>query len=642
MSRSMYCMQCQETAGNKGCTKVGVCGKSADLANMQDLLIYVTKGLSEVTTRLREEGKTVEQKYNHFITLNLFTTITNANFDDEIFYERVKETLRIKNELMSQLDNQKDLSEAALWDTLDQEKQEGILGSIKNFILGNKDAKEVNQLLKAKADSDEVGVLATENEDIRSLRELITYGLKGLSAYTKHANALGYESDEIDAFMQKALARLLDDNMTAEDLIALTLETGKVGVDGMALLDKANTTTYGNPEITKVNIGVGKNPGILVSGHDLSDIEQLLKQTEGTGVDVYTHSEMLPAHYYPQLKKYKHLVGNYGNAWWKQKEEFESFNGPILMTTNCIVPPKDSYKDRMFTTGAAGYAGCKHIEGEGGQEKDFSEIIALAKTCAAPTEIETGEIVGGFAHEQVFALADTVVEAVKSGAIKKFVVMAGCDGRASKRNYYTDFAKALPKDTVILTAGCAKYKYNKLDLGDIGGIPRVLDAGQCNDSYSLALIALKLKEVFELTDINELPIIYNIAWYEQKAVIVLLSLLYLGVKEIHLGPTLPAFLSPNVAKVLVDNFGIAGIQSVEEDMELFFGEDAKQKVEAAGSITKDMVIGEILRQNPDHAKVLMAAGMHCLGCPSSQMETLEEACMVHGLDVNALLDQLNK
>jgi len=637
MNNQMFCYQCQETAQNIGCNKVGVCGKSADLANMQDLLIYVTKGLSEVTTRLRSEGKAVSKEINHFVTLNLFTTITNANFDDEVFYARVKETLAKKNELMSALSNKEGLSEAATWDIASEEKT-GLLAKIKNLVSGNKDVAEVNAVLKAKAESDEVGVLATENEDIRSLRELITYGLKGLSAYSKHANALGHDNEEVDAFMQSTLAKLLDDTMSADDLVALTLETGKFGVDGMALLDTANTSTYGNPEITKVNIGVGKNPGILVSGHDLADIEQLLIQTEGTGVDVYTHSEMLPAHYYPQLKKYSHLVGNYGNAWWKQKEEFESFNGPILMTTNCIVPPKDSYKDRMFTTGAAGYAGCKHIVGEAGSQKDFSEIIEMAKKCAAPTEIESGEIVGGFAHEQVFALADAVVGAVKSGAIKKFVVMAGCDGRQKGRSYYTDFAKSLPQDAVILTAGCAKYKYNKLDLGDIGGIPRVLDAGQCNDSYSLALIALKLKEIFELEDINELPIIYNIAWYEQKAVIVLLSLLYLGVKEIHLGPTLPGFLSPNVAKVLVDNFGIAGIQTVEEDIELFFG---KEEV-PAGMITKEMIIGEILQANPDHARVLMKAGMHCLGCPSSQMESLEDACAVHGLDIESLLQKLNQ
>ncbi|EMU53827.1 MULTISPECIES: hydroxylamine reductase [Clostridium] len=641
MENNMFCFQCQETAGNKGCTKVGVCGKSADLANMQDLLIYVTKGLSEVTTKLREEGKEVSKELNHYITLNLFTTITNANFDDEVFYIRVKETLAKKNELIEKLSSKEGLSEAAVWD-ISSDNKTGILGAIKNLVNGNKDAEEINKILKDKSQSNEVGVLSTENEDIRSLRELITYGLKGLSAYSKHANALGYDNEEIDAFMQETLAKLLDDTLSVDDLVALTLETGKVGVDGMALLDTANTSSYGNPEITKVNIGVGKNPGILVSGHDLADIEQLLIQTQGTGVDVYTHSEMLPAHYYPQLKKYNNLVGNYGNAWWKQKEEFESFNGPILMTTNCIVPPKDSYKDRMFTTGAAGFAGCKHIEGEAGSVKDFSEIIELAKTCKAPTEIETGEIIGGFAHEQVFALADTVVKAVKSGAIKKFVVMAGCDGRASKRNYYTDFAKALPKDTVILTAGCAKYKYNKLDLGDIGGIPRVLDAGQCNDSYSLALIALKLKEVFELSDINELPIIYNIAWYEQKAVIVLLSLLYLGVKEIHLGPTLPAFLSPNVANVLVENFGIGGISTVEEDMEMFFGEEVKGAKSENGVITKDMIIADIVNADAENTKILMEFGMHCIGCPSSQMETLEDACAVHGLNVEELIKKLNK
>ncbi|MEG2788796.1 MAG: hydroxylamine reductase [Romboutsia sp.] len=545
MEDKMFCFQCQETAGCTGCTKFGVCGKSPDLARMQDLLIYTTKGLSEVTTRLREEGKQVSPKVNHIVTINLFTTITNANFDDEIFYERVKETLNIKEKLLSLLDNKSSLSEAALYNANSNEEM---------------DEK-----------STKVGVLATKDEDIRSLRELIIYGIKGLSAYMKHANALGYDDESINIFMQSTLAKMLNDSLTVEELIALTLETGKVGVDGMALLDSANTSTYGNPEITKVNIGVRNNPGILVSGHDLKDLELLLKQTEGTGVDVYTHSEMLPAHYYPAFKKYSHFAGNYGNAWWKQKEEFESFNGPILMTTNCIVPPKDSYKDRLYTTGAAGFVGCVHIKGESEDNKDFSAIIKQAKKCQPPIEIETGEIIGGFAHNQVFALADQVVEAVKTGAIKKFFVMAGCDGRAKSRNYYTDFAKALPDDTVILTAGCAKYKYNKLNLGDINGIPRVLDAGQCNDSYSLALIALKLKEVFELQDINELPIAFNIAWYEQKAVIVLLSLLYLGVKNIHLGPTLPAFLSPNVAKVLVENFGIGGITNVEDDLKMFLG-----------------------------------------------------------------------
>ena len=543
MENKMFCFQCQETAGCSGCTKFGVCGKSPDLAKMQDLLIYTTKGLSEVTTRLRAEGKEISGEVNHLITINLFTTITNANFDDAIFYDRVKTTLDMKADLLSKLDNKENLSEAALWTASTKEEMD------------------------AKAPL--VGVLATENEDIRSLRELIIYGIKGLSAYMKHANALGYDDEAINAFMQATLAKTLDNTLSADDLVALTLETGKVGVDGMALLDSANTGTYGHPEITKVNIGVRNNPGILISGHDLKDLELLLQQTEGTGVDVYTHSEMLPAHYYPAFKKYSHFAGNYGNAWWKQKEEFESFNGPILMTTNCIVPPKASYKDRLFTTGAAGFTGCKHIAGNSESDKDFSEIIELAKTCQPPTEIETGEIVGGFAHNQVFALADAVVDAVKSGAIKKFFVMAGCDGRAKSRNYYTEFAQALPKDTVILTAGCAKYKYNKLNLGDIGGIPRVLDAGQCNDSYSLALIALKLKEVFELEDINDLPIAFNIAWYEQKAVIVLLSLLYLGVKNIHLGPTLPAFLSPNVAKVLVENFGIGGITNVEDDIKMF-------------------------------------------------------------------------
>ena len=542
MEQKMFCFQCQETAGCKGCTVSGVCGKKPDVAAMQDLLVYVTKGISAVTTALRQEGKQVSAEINHLITLNLFTTITNANFDKESIEARIRATLTEKDVLLAQIADPFGLPEAAKWN-----------GS------GNWEEKAAT-----------VGVLSTENEDIRSLRELITYGLKGLSAYSKHANVLLKDDEEVDAFLQRALAATLDDNLSVEELIALTMETGKHGVSGMALLDKANTEAYGNPEITKVNIGVGTNPGILVSGHDLRDLEMLLEQTQGTGVDVYTHSEMLPAHYYPAFKKYPNFIGNYGNAWWKQKEEFESFNGPILMTTNCIVPPKDSYKDRLYTTGAAGYPGCTHIPGEIGEQKDFSVIIEHAKKCAAPTEIETGELIGGFAHAQVLALADQVVDAVKSGAIKKFVVMAGCDGRAKSREYYTEFAKALPKDAVILTAGCAKYKYNKLPLGDINGIPRVLDAGQCNDSYSLAVIALKLKEVFGLDDINDLPIAYNIAWYEQKAVIVLLALLSLGVNNIHLGPTLPAFLSPNVAKVLVENFGIAGISTVEEDLKFFF------------------------------------------------------------------------
>ena len=540
----MFCFQCQETAGCSGCTVSGVCGKKPDVAAMQDLLVYVTKGISAVTTQLRSEEKEIDDNVNHQIIVNLFTTITNANFDKESIITRIKETLEIKEELLKKVENRDGVPEAAFWN-------------------GTEDTFEDK--------ASHVGILATENEDIRSLRELITYGLKGLAAYAKHAAALAHTDEEIDAFLQKALAATADDALLAEELTALTLETGKFGVRVMELLDKANTAAYGNPEITKVNIGVGKNSGILVSGHDLHDLEMLLEQTQGTGVDIYTHSEMLPAHYYPAFKKYPNFIGYFGYAWWKQKEEFESFHGPILMTTNCIVPPKDSYKDRMYTTGAASYPGCTHIPGGVGEEKDFSEIIAKAKQCQAPEEIEHGEIIGGFAHAQVFALADKIVEAVKSGAIRKFVVMAGCDGRAKSRNYYTDFAKGLPKDTVILTAGCAKYKYNKLNLGDIGGIPRVLDAGQCNDSYSLAVIALKLKEIFELNDINELPIVYNIAWYEQKAVIVLLALLALGVKNIHLGPTLPAFLSPNVAKILVDNFGISGIGTVEEDLANLIG-----------------------------------------------------------------------
>ncbi len=542
MDNKMFCYQCQETAGCKGCTVVGVCGKQPDVAAMQDLLVYVTRGLGAVTTALREKGEKISEQINHLITFNLFTTITNANFDKESIKGYIQETLEAKKKLLAKVDNVEKLPEAVLWD-------------------GSGDWEE-----KAKT----VGVLSTKDEDIRSLRELITYGLKGLSAYTKHANVLMQEDEDVDAFIQRALAATLDDSLSADDLVALTIETGKCGVSGMALLDKANTTAYGNPEISKVNIGVGKNPGILVSGHDLRDLEMLLEQTAGTGVDVYTHSEMLPAHYYPAFKKYPHFIGNYGNAWWKQKEEFESFNGPILMTTNCIVPPKNSYKDRLYTTGTAGYPGCKHIPGGIGETKDFSVIIEHAKKCAAPVEIETGEIVGGFAHNQVVSLADKIVDAVKSGAIKKFVVMGGCDGRMKSRDYYTEFAKALPKDTVILTVGCAKYRYNKLPLGDINGIPRVLDAGQCNDSYSLAVIALKLKEIFELNDINDLPIIYNIAWYEQKAVIVLLALLSLGVKNIHLGPTLPAFLSPNVTKVLVDKFDITGIGNVSDDLKLFF------------------------------------------------------------------------
>ena len=551
MENKMFCYQCQETAGCAGCTKSGVCGKGPRTAALQDMLVWVTKGLSEVAVRMREENQNVPDGVNSQVVENLFITITNANFDDEAIIRKIKETLEMKRELAKSLSGTEPMSPAALWD----------------------DAEHMEE--KAKS----VGVLSTEDEDIRSLRELITYGLKGMAAYLKHAAALEAKTEnrntadgkrDTAAFLEKALAATLNPALTAEELTALALETGEYGVTAMALLDEANTSSYGHPEITEVSIGVRKNPGILVSGHDLYDLEQLLEQTDGTGIDVYTHSEMLPAHYYPAFKKYSHFVGNYGNAWWKQKEEFEAFGGPILLTTNCLVPPRDSYKERLYTTGAVGYPGCRHIEAGEDGKKDFSQIINQAKQCPPPVELETGSIVGGFAHNQVLALAEPIVEAVKSGAIKKFVVMAGCDGRAPSRNYYTDFAKALPKDAVILTAGCAKYKYNKLSLGDIGGIPRVLDAGQCNDSYSLAVIALKLKEVFGLEDINDLPIIYNIAWYEQKAVIVLLALLSLGVKNIHLGPTLPAFLSPNVAKVLVQQFGIAGIGTVEDDMKLFF------------------------------------------------------------------------
>lgn len=552
----MFCYQCQETANNTGCTQVGMCGKTPDVAAMQDLLVYVTKGLSEITTRLRGCGEEISPDDNHRVTFNLFITITNASFDRESIIARIKDTLECKKRLLDKL-NQKcgrdnsgekiQLTDAAVWD-----------GDESEFF--EKAAKE--------------SVLSTDDEDIRSLRQLITYGVKGMSAYSKHANALMKEAPEIDAFIQRALAATLDDKLTIDELVALALETGEYGVKVMSFLDGANTAAYGNPEITRVNIGVRDNPGILVSGHDLRDLEMLLEQTQGTGVDVYTHSEMLPANSYPGLKKYPNLVGNYGNAWWEQKKEFESFNGPILMTTNCVVPPSASYKDRLYTTGATAYPGCKHISGAYGEKKDFTEIIEHAKKCPPPKEIEKGEIWGGFAHAQVEALADKIVDAVKSGAIKKFVVMAGCDGRHKSREYYTDFAKALPKDTVILTAGCAKYRYNKLDLGDIGGIPRVLDAGQCNDSFSIAVTAIKLKELFGVDDINDLPVIYNIAWYEQKAVLVFLSLLSLGIQNIHLGPTLPAFLSPNVTKVLIEKFHIAGIDTVEDDMKLFFGENA--------------------------------------------------------------------
>ena len=547
---SMFCYQCQETAKGTGCTIAGVCGKREDVANMQDLLMFVIKGISVYSTMARDLG-IENEKVNKFIFDGLFMTITNANFDKDRFVEKIREGLKLRDELKESVikaggNIPRDLHDSATWTGDSAEEFEA-----KNKI---------------------VGVLSTENEDIRSLRELVTYGLKGMAAYTEHAYNLGYEDKALYKFMQDALVATTDDSLTADELVALVMETGKHGVTAMALLDKANTTAYGNPEITKVNIGVRNNPGILISGHDLRDMEDLLKQTEGKSVDVYTHSEMLPANYYPAFKKYTHFVGNYGSSWWKQKEEFETFNGPILFTTNCIVPPRKdaSYADKVYTTGAAGFTGFKHIaDRPAGGQKDFSEIIAHAKKCKPPVEIEKGEIVGGFAHNQVMELADKVVYAVKSGAIRKFFVMAGCDGRMKDREYYTEFASKLPKDTVILTAGCAKYRYNKLALGDIDGIPRVLDAGQCNDSYSLAVIALKLKEVFQLNDINELPIAYNIAWYEQKAVIVLLALLYLGVKNIHLGPTLPGFLSPNVGKVLVEKFGITGIGTVEDDIKLF-------------------------------------------------------------------------
>ncbi|HHX24171.1 MAG: hydroxylamine reductase [Tepidanaerobacteraceae bacterium] len=540
----MFCFQCQEAARGTGCTVKGVCGKTEEVAKLQDLLIYTIKGMSEI---VQKGNLNVEELdiINHEVLNALFMTITNANFDGEAIEREIKKLISLRDELRAKA-NVENFHDAAVF-------QVDSRGSM---------------LQKAST----IGVLSTTNEDIRSLRELITYGIKGLAAYTHHALNIGKENNEIYGFIYEALAATLDDNLTVDDLVSLTLKTGEYGVKGMALLDEANTSKYGNPEITEVNIGVRNNPAILISGHDLTDLEQLLEQTQGTGVDVYTHSEMLPAHYYPAFKKYDNFIGNYGNAWWKQTEEFESFNGPILFTTNCIVPPRnENVRARIFTTGATGYPGCKHIEANENGKKDFSPVIEMAKKLNAPKEIETGKIVGGFAHAQVFALADKVVDAVKSGAIKKFFVMAGCDGRMKSREYYTEFAKKLPKDTVILTAGCAKYRYNKLDLGDINGIPRVLDAGQCNDSYSLALIALKLKEVFELNDINKLPIAYNIAWYEQKAVIVLLALLYLGVKNIHLGPTLPAFLSQNVAKVLVENFGIAGIGTVEEDLALFMG-----------------------------------------------------------------------
>lgn len=540
----MFCYQCQETLNNKGCTKAGVCGKKADVASAQDLLVYTTKLLCDVLNNLRGENYTIDKKYNHMVTYNMFITITNANFDLDMILDQVVKTIEAKDELLAKLNDKSKLRKLSLYSDKDRAK------------------------LMALAEI--VGVLVTKDEDQRSLKELATYGIKGMSSYMKHANTLNYDDESIDIFIQETLARFIDVEIPIDELYETVLKTGEYGVKAMALLDKANTETYGNPEITKVNIGVSDKPGILISGHDLKDIEMLLEQTEGSGVDVYTHSEMLPAHYYPKFKKYKHFIGNYGNSWWMQKEEFEKFNGPVLFTTNCIVPPKTDYIDRIYTTGAAGFPGCKHIVADENGHKDFTEIIEHAKKCKAPVQIEEGELVGGFAHNQVLALKDKVVDAVKSGAIKRFVVMGGCDGRQKGRSYYTEFAEKLPKDTVILTAGCAKYRYNKLNLGDIAGIPRVLDAGQCNDSYSLAMIALALKDAFGLDDINDLPIVYNIAWYEQKAVIVLLALLSLGVKNIHLGPTLPAFLTGNVVNILVEKFGIAPNSSVDEDLAKFF------------------------------------------------------------------------
>ena len=541
----MFCYQCQETARNKGCTVKGVCGKNEEVAKLQDLLIYTLRGISDIVVKGKVDIKNLD-KMNYEVLNSLFMTITNANFDDGSIEEQIKKMIALREELKRSV-NVEDLHDAATF-TVDG---------------------RASMLEKAAS----VGVLATENEDIRSIRQMITYGLKGMAAYAEHAKNIGKEDLAINVFIYEALAATLDDSLTADDLVALTMKTGEYGVKVMALLDEAHRSRFGNPEITEVNIGVRRNPAILISGHDLTDLEQLLEQAEGSGVDVYTHGEMLPAHYYPAFKKYDHFAGNYGNAWWRQLDEFVSFHGPILFTTNCIVPPRsEEVRDRIFTTGSAGYPGCRHIEADENGKKDFSEIIELARTLPAPDEIESGSIVGGFAHNQVMALADRVVEAVNSGAIKKFFVMAGCDGRMKSREYYTEFAQKLPKDTVILTAGCAKYRYNKLNLGDIGGIPRVLDAGQCNDSYSLAVIALKLKEAFGLDDINKLPLAFNIAWYEQKAVIVLLALLYLGVKNIHLGPTLPGFLSPNVAKVLTEKFGLAGIGTVDSDIELFMAQ----------------------------------------------------------------------
>ena len=553
----MFCYQCQETAKGTGCTSIGVCGKDAETSGLQDLLIHTEKGVAAYSSVLRRNGKAkelLEGKVNRYLINSLFITITNANFDDDAILDEIKAGLKLREELK------------ALATEEEKKEAEKYGADLVNWYYESDE-----DLIKFSENQSVVGVLRTENEDVRSLRELIMYGLKGLAAYAEHAFNLGKTSEEIFAFVEEALLGTMDDSLTAEQLIALTMKTGEYGVKVMALLDEANTSVLGIPEITKVKIGAGKRPGILISGHDLWDLKQLLEQSKDSGVDIYTHSEMLPGHGYPELKKYSHFYGNYGNAWWDQRKDFTNFNGPIVFTTNCIVPPvkNATYKDRVFTTNAAGYPGWKRIKVNADGTKDFSEIIELAKTCQPPVEVESGEITVGFAHNQVLSLADKIVENIKSGAIKRFIVMSGCDGRMTQRHYYTEFAENLPKDTIILTSGCAKYKYNKLNLGDINGIPRVLDAGQCNDSYSWAVVALKLKEVFGLNDINELPLVFNIAWYEQKAVIVLLALLYLGVKNIHLGPTLPGFLSPNVAKVLVEKFGIAGITTVEEDLKKF-------------------------------------------------------------------------
>ncbi|MFQ6794157.1 MAG: hydroxylamine reductase [Thomasclavelia sp.] len=604
MENKMFCFQCQETVGNKGCSQIGVCGKTPTTAKLQDILIDVTKELAEGLNELSNQQK-IDDLYHDQISKNLFITITNANFDDEMISTEINKTINLKKAVFLQLDNQKNFSSRIIDENIETRMNK-------------------------------VGVLKTENEDIRSLKELITYGLKGMAAYNHHSQILGYRDSKIDCFIIEALVKIDDPKMTLDDYLALTMETGKYGVAVMKLLDKANTDTYGHPEITEVSLNTRNNPGILVSGHDLRDLEMLLEQTKDTGIDVYSHGEMLPAHYYPFFKKYDHFVGNYGNAWWQQKEEFLSFNGPILLTTNCLVPPLTSYQERIYTTGAVGFPGCHYIVSDDHGYKDFSAIIEHAKKCKPPKSIEDGKIVGGFAHHQVLALANQIVESVNSGKIKKFVVMAGCDGRHPTRQYYQDFALNLPQDTIILTAGCAKYRYNKLDLGTINGIPRVLDAGQCNDSYSLAMIALKLQEVFGLDDINDLPIIYNIAWYEQKAVIVLLALLSLGVKNIHLGPTLPAFLSKNVIAFLVENFKMATIQTVKEDLDLFFPEK-----ETVDKFNGDMLVGQIM-EDPRAMEILSNNGMGCLGCPASQVETLADACMVHGLDVEEMLKLLNQ